>query len=407
MRILHIVHQYLPEKVGGTELYTRTLAQQQVEQGHAVAIFTPASDAPAAYPAIEAGVQVYRVMVGQRSPTAVFRNTFHQPQLNAALTAVIAQFAPDIVHIQHLMGLPFSLVAQLRAANIPYLITLHDYWHVCANAQLLTNYSDTICAGPTYFNCARCALARAGHGNALPLVPPLAPLFAVRNGRLRQILQNANAIITPTAFTRDIHVQQGVAADNIHVVPHGIELPPTESAIPSGGDGLRVGYVGGISQQKGVHVLIAAVNQHPQIKLTIIGDLYAFPDYVNELRGMAGGNVTFAGRIPHAELWQMLADFDLIVVPTLWYETASLIVQEAFAAGVPVVASRIGVFPERVADGVDGLLFPAGNADALADLLRHLHDNPQELTRLRAGIQPVFTIDEHIAKIDALYRSIL
>jgi glycosyltransferase involved in cell wall biosynthesis len=168
---------------------------------------------------------------------------------------------------------------------------------------------------------------------------------------------------------------------------------------------LRVGYVGGISWQKGVHVLITAVNQHPKIKLTIVGDLVAFPDYVNELRGMAGGNVTFAGRIPHAELWQTLADFDLIVVPTLWYETASLIVQEAFAAGVPVVASRIGVFPERVNDGVDGLLFPTGNADALADLLRHLHDNPQKLALLRAGIQPVFTIDEHVTAIEKIMNT--
>ena len=411
MRILHIVHQYLPEKVGGTELYTRTLAQQQAEQGHTVAIFTPAAqEPPDEYPAIEAGVQVYRVMVGQRNPTAVFHNTFRQPQLDAALTAVIVHSPPDIVHIQHMMGLPFSLVAQIRAANIPYIITLHDYWHVCANAQLITNYSDEICDGPNkYLNCARCALARAGHGNALPLVPPLTPLFALRNGRLRQILQGARTIITPTAFTREIHIQQGVSAEKMQVVPHGIELPTTPSSMPprkSGGDGLRVGYVGGISWQKGVHVLITAVNQLPSaVNLTIIGDMDAFPNYADNLRGMARPDITFTGRIPHAELWQMLADFDLVVVPTLWYETASLIVQEAFAAGVPVVASRIGVFPERVADGVDGLLFPTGDAAALADLLRRLHNNPQEIARLRAGIQPVFTIAEHVAAIEKIMNN--
>ena len=113
---------------------------------------------------------------------------------------------------------------------------------------------------------------------------------------------------------------------------------------------------------------------------------------------------TFAGPLPHAQLWQTLADIDLVVVPTLWYETASLIVQEAFAAGVPVVASDIGVLPERIRAGVDGLLFPPGDAAALAAILRRLHEKPAELAQLRADIQPVFTIQEHVAQVTAVYE---
>ncbi|MCL4262170.1 MAG: glycosyltransferase family 4 protein [Anaerolineae bacterium] len=436
MRILHLIHQYLPEKVGGTELYAQTLARHQVQEGHSVAIFTPTS-APLpearspksdyrlpitdhASRITHHDLRLYPLPIGERSPTAVLRSNFHHPALTRAFAQVLAQEKPDVVHVQHLMGLPFGLVQQIRRAGIPLVITLHDYWYVCANAQLLTNYDETVCQGPNYWlNCARCALARVGHPNALLAVPLVAPLFAWRHGRTQSILRHANALIAPTQFTADIYRQLAALSDPIHVIPHGLELP-TAMPAKTPHDGLHVAYIGGIAPQKGVHILIEAVNQlttnqppltahrsllTENLRLTVYGDLTAFPDYAAQLQQQAAHpGITFAGRLPHAQLWETLADIDLVVVPTLWYETASLIVQEAFAAGVPVVASDIGVLPERIHAGVDGLLFPPRDAAALADILRRLQEQPAELAQLRAGIQPVFTIQEHVARVTAVYE---
>ena len=157
MKILHLVHQYFPEKVGGTEVYTRSLARQQAAQGHSVAIFAPASTTDATLePEIEDAVRVYRVGIESRGATAVFRSTFYHNRLNEAFAHILSQEQPDVVHIQHLMGLPTSLMAQVQAAVIPYVITLWDFWWVCANAQLLTNYSQELCQGPrSFINCAR------------------------------------------------------------------------------------------------------------------------------------------------------------------------------------------------------------------------------------------------------------
>lgn len=423
MRILHLIHQYLPEKVGGTELYTHTLARHQIQEGHSVAIFTPTrTPLPETQSPItdyglqitDYGLRIYHIPVGERSPTAVLRSNFHHPALSRAFAQVLEEEKPDVVHVQHLMGLPFGLAQQIRRAGIPLVITLHDYWYVCANAQLLTNYDETVCAGPNYWlNCAHCALARVGHGQAYPLIPFLAPLFGWRHGRTQAILRHAAALIAPTHFTANTYRQLAALSGNIHVIPHGLELPAAMPA-KTPHDGLHIAYIGGIAPQKGVHVLIEAVNQLADYRspitdyrsrLTIYGDPTAFPDYTARLQQQATHpGITFAGPLPHAQLWETLAGIDLIVVPTLWYETASLIVQEAFAVGVPVVASDIGVLPERIHAGVDGLLFPPGDAAALAGVLRRLQAQPVELAQLRAGIQPVFTIQEHVARVTAVYE---
>lgn len=413
MKILHIIHQYLPEKVGGTELYTQTLLRHQRAQGDSVALFTPSqqpvgSQMPASMNAD--GSRIYRIPVGERSATAVFRSNFQQPILTDAFTTVLDQEQPDLVHIQHLMGLPLNLVAQIKQRGIPYLVTLHDYWYLCANAQLLTNYDDTVCKGPNWWlNCARCALARVGHGQAYPLIPALAPVFAYRHGRLQPILKQAKALISPTQFTANIYQQMGISADQIQVIPHGIELPEQLSSRPPQPQ-LHIVYIGGIAPQKGVHVLLAALNQLTEldVRLTIYGDLSAYSEYAADLQTDAKHpGIHFAGRLPHEQLWTALAACDVLVVPTLWYETASLIVQEAFAAKVPVIASDIGVLPERLRDGVDGLLFPPGDAAALAAILRRLAAEPALLAHMRAAILPVTSIQEHVTAVTAVYQKSL
>lgn len=406
MRILHILHQYLPEKVGGTEYYTRGLAQEQVKLGHSVAIFCPAVG-QYVQPTVEEGIRVYRATVGERSPTAVFRHSFGQRAIAETFSAVLRQERPDIVHIQHLMGLPFQVVNQITAVGIPYVVTLHDYWHLCANAQLLTNYNQTVCAGPNWWlNCAHCAIARAGHPNALPLIPAIAPLLAYRHTQTRQLLTQASAIIAPAEFVRQVHLSMGLPPEKIQVVVHGIEIPTHMPARTFPHAGLRLAYIGGLAWQKGIHVLIEAVNQlpHEGVELTIFGDTAVFPSYISHLQQLIRHpHIQLAGILSRADFWQTLVQFDALIVPTLWYETSSLIVQEAFAAKLPVVVSDIGVLREKVQQGIDGLRFPPGDVAALRDLLQQLQQNPQQLASLQQGIQPIRTIQQHVTEVETVY----
>lgn len=119
-------------------------------------------------------------------------------------------------------------------------------------------------------------------------------------------------------------------------------------------------------------MLIEALNGLPDsISLDIYGDPAVFPDYVAEARAMnRHPGVRFNGALARDRLWETLGDLDALVMPTLWYEASPATIREAFAAGLPVIASNLGAPGSMVRDGVDGLLFPPGDAAALREILR-------------------------------------
>lgn len=405
----------MPDHIGGTELYTKSIAERQVQAGHEAAIFVPASPSAASnWPdaADENGVKIFRCTGLTTSATRRLGNTFSSRSIKRAFEQVITTTKPDVVHIQHLMGLPAGIIDTIWNRGIPFVLTLHDYWYVCANAQLLTNYDNTICSGPQWWiNCARCGLARMDISTASFISPLIAPVFAARDNLVRKALDRAQFLIAPTPFVREIYGGIGTSIDKIIVIPHGIDLP---DKIPEKRerkkDELRIGYVGGLSWQKGVHVLIKAFNDLPEegVNLSIWGDQKAFPGYVNDLRGLAlHKGITFNGPLDREQFWSVLSGFDAVVVPSLWYETASLIVQESFAVGVPVVASDLGALASRVEHGRDGFLVPPNEVGKLSDILRNLIVDADLLMRLHSGIQAVNTISEHAGEIEKLYNSAL
>lgn len=416
MRILHVVHQYPPDHVGGTELYTQAMARRQATAGHEVAVFCPESGARDARPDTEAGVRVYRVGGGRRGRASVFLSTLGAARLSAAFDAVLAAEHPDIVHLQHMMGLPSSMISSIMARGIPWIITLHDYWYGCANAQLLTNYDETPCAGPDerFNNCGRCALARVGLPAPAAAATFVAPLMARRNRALQPIFDGAAAVLASTPFVRQAHAAMGFPAGRIDILPLGADVSPAQITVAREARRrlepdrpFHIGYIGGLNHRKGVHVLIAAVNRLPEgVTLSVFGDPAAYPEYAAELRAAAvHPGIRFEGPLTREALWPALGAMDVLVLPTLWYETWGLVVQEAFAAGVPVLASRIGVMPDVIEDGVNGLLFAPGDAPGLSRLLLELMDNPAQIAKMRAGIPPVMSMDEHAARLEAIYRA--
>jgi glycosyltransferase involved in cell wall biosynthesis len=117
--------------------------------------------------------------------------------------------------------------------------------------------------------------------------------------------------------------------------------------------------------------------------------------------------VRFLGKLPRQAVWETLNQIDVVVVPSVWYETFSFIVSEAFAAGVPVVASRLGPLAERVRDGVDGLLVSPDDVPAMKKVLQRFLQEPELLPQLQQGILPVRTLDDHVAEIESVYQNVL
>jgi len=169
-------------------------------------------------------------------------------------------------------------------------------------------------------------------------------------------------------------------------------------------------YVGALAWQKGVHVLVDAFRQLGDVgaSLRMWGSPSAFPDYAAELRSRAAGCpwIRFEGEIHHNRVGEALAWADYLIVPSLWWENSPITIREAHAVGVPVIASRLGALPEKVAETQGGLLFEPGDEKSLLEVLTRTHRFPQLLERLRDKLPQVPGIDQHAVVMEGIYRGV-
>jgi glycosyltransferase involved in cell wall biosynthesis len=375
---------------------------------HQAAVFHRAPGAPGLAQSVWEGLPTYRASAGPMTPWAVFRATFGDASLERAFARVIRDFRPDVIHVQHLMGLPASLATRAHAEGIPLVLTLHDFWLACANAQLLTNYDQSLCQGPRYggVNCARCALARAGTSFLRPGAPLLVPVFLWRRRLLERVLAQAALIIAPSYFLETTATAWGIPAERLRYIPHGVDARGARPPAPRQAGPLRFAYIGGLAFQKGVHVLVEAFNGlERDATLEIYGDLTQFPEYAQQLQASASSpHITFGGRLDRNQVWQVLAEVDALILPSLWYENAPVVIQEAFAARVPMLVSDLGALAEWVRDGVDGRLVPPGDVTAWRAALRQLADDPRQLEHWQRNIRRPLTLVEHAHQVEAVYN---
>jgi len=419
MRILHLVHQYPPEYVGGTEYYTYSIAQALSQRDHVVAIFTRRNmDGKGSSQRMDGDVAVHTAWNGILTPKQRFLTTFGDTDIAEKFDSLLTQFDPHLIHIQHMIGMPTALLTHIQRRQIPFVITLHDFWWVCANAQLITNYSSAICDGPNlWLNCARCVLAREQKPTFWPAIPPVAAMLGHRSAQLRRFMTAATQVIAPSRFVKEWYTQHGVSADKIVVLKHGVDSvtqnrihAPSNLAQSTPNRPVRFLYAGGLSWQKGVHVAVEAiVSTDGDAEMLIAGDETFDPAYSQRLHELASkgtdGRVRFLGKLSHAEVQQCLAEVDAAVVPALWYETFSLFVHEAFAAGTPVIASDQGAMAEAVRHLHDGLLLPPGDVHAWKAIFQRILADPELLTRLSANIRLPLGVTEHVDRLMAIYAA--
>jgi GT2 family glycosyltransferase/glycosyltransferase involved in cell wall biosynthesis len=236
-----------------------------------------------------------------------------------------------------------------------------------------------------------------------------------RNEHMREVCGRVTHFFAPSRYIRDRFVQFGVAPERITVAPNGVEgtiasYVGSGFSRTSGNRPLRLGFAGSLMVSKAPHVLLEAVDRLPSGAVSV--DLFgAYAPYHGDDRYqqrlgplLHRPGVRVHGAIPHEQMAGAFGSIDLLVVPSIWPENSPLVIQEAFLAGVPVVASRIGGIPELVTEGRNGLLFRAGDAEELSKTLIRFLNEPELLERLRAGIPAVPTIHDDVRFARNMYE---
>lgn len=422
LRVLQVVHGYPPRETAGVEQHTRALSQHLAASGHTVQVLA-ATRAP--------GRPQYSLLHEQDGPVQVTRLVNNIPArpladaerdrtVEAHARALAARFRPDVVHIQHLQFLSSGL-----RFDAPVVITLHDGWAWCAagGAELLPDGSR--CPGPAPQRCAPChavwrpvpsPVARrlmwlaglaapliaperlhrlwarlparvrtpiATEGTA-PAAPPAAAML--RDTAMKQLSQRAALRLAPSRYLADRAEALGYGPVQVH--DNGAALNP----LPRRGGGPLV-FLGTLSPHKGPDLVLDAWRR-------------AFPQQRPGLRfyGPRGSSPIpermHGGVLDRDGVAAVLSEATALVMGSRWPENAPLVLLEARAAGCPVVAPRIGGIPELVEDGVDGLLYPPGDVDALAEALRRVVARPPGPPR-----RPP-TAAEQAERLVARYRSV-
>lgn len=443
MRICLVVHGFPPVERTGVENYSLGLCRALVRAGHRVEVFVPRRDPNLADLALrreERGGFAVNWLTHNHPPGSA-REALLVPELKGAFAAFLDRERPEIVHFQHLIKLGLDLVAVARERGLPTLYTAHDYYPICHRYTLLLPDLSRCDARGDSRACARCDLA-LGHLNAQPglgdyqtgvLAEQLAPpawerLQQILSGgpaspdelgaaleqraeldRLRaEAYRGFDLVLAPSRYLIGELERGGFEPGRIEHQPYGFEnddlagLPPVRS---EPGRMPRFAYLGGMSKHKGVHVLLEAFARlSGRAELSIWGDSSdrAYVDILRRRSGEVGAQ--WRGPYARADAPGILAGVDAVLVPSIWVENQPLVIHEAFSAGRPVLASRLGAIPEFVRDGVNGLLFAPGDAADLARTLERCIDQPGLLSELARGIGPVKGMDQEARELVERYE---
>jgi glycosyltransferase involved in cell wall biosynthesis len=428
MRILQVANGYPHRAYGGVELHTYRLVRALRERGHDLAVFTRRSD-PREPDGTESDEMVDAIPV--RSVVNDFEEgSFVSHYRNAAVeesfSRFVRDFAPDVVHVQHLIGLSSDLPALAQAFGARVVATVHEYWYACARV-MFQHRDGSDCPGPAARNCVDCVLGAAAPGRG-PVARVLDGLGAgphSRAGRQRQAalgdaLGVFDRITTPSRFVIEEFARQGMplAPDRTRAIALGIEgsgsqpIRPLEPGSPGSSRPLRIGFVGHALHHKGPHVLLEALRRMPDapLVLELWGARHPEHPYDRLLEVALAGErrAEHRGRFGEGDLPGILAGLDLLVVPSTCLESFGIATREAFLAGRPVVSSDRGALPESVRDGIDGLVVPGDDPAALAGALERLLSESGLLESLaRGAVETAATVksmDEYAAEVeDYLY----
>ncbi len=372
MRVLMLTQFYAPI-TGGEERHVQDLSRALAARGHHVAIATLASEGCPEYE-IDHDVHIYRLGSTLQRAGWLFKDAQRRhvpplpdPALTWKLRRLIAHEQPDIIHAHNWLG--YSVLPLKQWSRAKLIVTLHDYSLQCAKKRLM--YYDEPCSGPGLAKCLRCCHEHYGPVKGSVTVLGNWLMSAVE----RSVADMFIAVSHATADGNGLHENNDVP---LRIIPNFVS-PPQEAQqidcesylaqLPPAGYLL---FVGDLSHQKGIHVLLKAYAEVPQAPpLVLIGR--RFP----ETPTTPPPNVFILDSWPHQSIMEAWRHCSIALAPSVWPEPFGIVAIEAMSSGHPVIASDIGGLRDIVIDGETGFRVPPNDAAALRRAIEQLLADPE------------------------------
>ena len=447
MKIVQIIHGFPPYNMAGSEVYTYYLSRELARKDEVYVFHRIANPEQ----------EEYKMSYGTYNGLNVctinntfkycdsFEETYRNDVISKRFGSFLDELNPDIAHFGHVNFLSTTLIEEAKKRKIPVVFTLHDFWLFCQLGQLLKR-NLSLCIRPESSECVRCLAPElsmnGGIGKVAGFTRRAIPDFQnskylgkilkgihrqyakilflfqketeaqikKRTGHIKEMCSLVDLFIAPSNFLLDKFIEFGIPENKIAYHNNGFNTDLFNNFFRVNSKKIRFGYIGAFIPSKGVHILLDAFNsiKSQNVELRIHGTFLPYhsgyenyPEYLKSLSRK--DNILWFGEYSNKDIAGILSEIDVLVVPSIWYENSPLTINEAFMAGVPVLASNIGGMTELVQDGENGLLFQVGDCEGMAEKMQMIIDNPGLIEGFRKNIKPVTSMESHALKLKAIY----
>lgn len=386
MRILIVHNSY--QEAGGEDVVFEQERRLLARNGHQVTTYERSNHELEAYSGLRR-VGMLRQIISANDSRCEIRE-------------ILRAERPHLVHVHNtFMMVSPSIFEACKEEGVPVILTLHNYRLLCPAGIL---YRD----GHVCEECCEHGLLRSVcHGcyrDSRAATAAVALMLQVHRAQ-RTWQESVGGYVALTEFSRQKFIAGGLPAGKIHVKPNFVHPDPGERSA-AGGYAL---FAGRLAEGKGVSTLLAAWKLLASaIPLLVIGDgpLRAALEAEARMKNMQ--QVTFRGRLDVEDTRAAMKQAAFLIVPSVWYETFSLNIAEAFACGTPVLCSRLGAMEENVSEHRTGLHFAAGDPEDLARKVEWAWTHPTELARMgreaRREYEARFTPEKNYARLMDIYQ---
>lgn len=436
MKIIHVLNHFLPQQTAGTEVYTWALSKALLDLNFDIKVVVPnyglATNETYSYDNI--------CVIKFSDPTSVDRELILGQKKSLSIDSfrrILETEKPDIIHFHEIgsgNGVTINHLITAKNLGLKVIVTFHLAGYSCMTGGLI-NSKNQICNGKyQLYDCTRCVLSKKGvkvgnrflskisvflskfelstlkWNNRLGTLLGTSEIIQNHNLRLHQIIKFSDRIVTLTDWYKDVLIKNNVEQNKIRTVYQGLsDCTKTKLKTQKVKKGLNLVYVGRITEIKGIHILIQAIERIKEKKITL--SIFGEDDNttygsVLRLKTESNSNIIWKGKIPPNKVREEIANHDLLCLCTTITEMSPLVFLEARSVGVPIIASNVLGNAKLIDDNVNGFLFDFNNSKSLSRKLKEILNNPKLLEQVSLIKNEIVTFKDIALEYSKIYSEL-